>query len=504
MPTIQITLLGRFAVTVDGVPVAESNWSASSCGGAREGARHGARPTTSPRADHRSRLARRHDRRGRAEAAQGGALRRGGPSTCRNRWCCAVTTSSSSPTPTRPSTSCSSRISPAAPSSTRTWTRPARRSRCTAASCSRRTATSRGPRSAASNCGSAISTCCASTVSGRRWSSSIRATSWPISRSCVATRRTAIATPRCASSNAWTARCDASWVWSPAAKRSRSVTDCSPSTTSSPRRDEAMVGRDRELAIAERALLDSAAGRSRTLFVGGPAGVGQVDAARRDRGAREGVELPRRPRHVGAGRGGVAVRAGRRGARRCVPPSSDVARRPRRPPPRGDRPGARRGGDLLDRRELAPAAVRRRRRTGPPGVGHAWSPAHRRRRPRRRRRQPAPPALHRPVDARPTRVHRAQPSAGSADRHAGGDASEPDRPARRDRARARTARRRRHRDARPPPRRRTRTRAGRTDRGTRSGHSVRGQRARPSSGQRAAVGAGTRRQHDRRHRARDA
>ncbi len=42
-----------------------------------------------------------------------------------------------------------------------------------------------------------------------------------------------------------------------------------------PRRDEAMVGRDRELAIAERALLDSAAGRSRTLFVGGPAGVGK-------------------------------------------------------------------------------------------------------------------------------------------------------------------------------------------------------------------------------------
>ncbi len=42
-----------------------------------------------------------------------------------------------------------------------------------------------------------------------------------------------------------------------------------------PRRDEAMIGRDRELAIAERALLDSAAGRSRTLFVGGPAGVGK-------------------------------------------------------------------------------------------------------------------------------------------------------------------------------------------------------------------------------------
>ena len=27
MPTIHITLLGRFAVTVDGVPVAESNWT---------------------------------------------------------------------------------------------------------------------------------------------------------------------------------------------------------------------------------------------------------------------------------------------------------------------------------------------------------------------------------------------------------------------------------------------------------------------------------------------
>ena len=86
----------------------------------------------------------------------------------------------------------------------------------------------------------------------------------------------------------------------------------------------------------------------------------------------------------------------------------DAARRPPRPPPRRDRPGARRRRDLVDRRELAPAAVRRGGRTRPPGVGHERSAAHHRRRPRRRRRQPAPPALHRPLDARPTGVHRAQ------------------------------------------------------------------------------------------------
>jgi DNA-binding SARP family transcriptional activator len=41
------------------------------------------------------------------------------------------------------------------------------------------------------------------------------------------------------------------------------------------RRDDALVGRDGQLAIAEQALLDSAAGRSRTLIVSGPAGVGK-------------------------------------------------------------------------------------------------------------------------------------------------------------------------------------------------------------------------------------
>ncbi|MEO8692958.1 MAG: AAA family ATPase [Acidimicrobiales bacterium] len=41
------------------------------------------------------------------------------------------------------------------------------------------------------------------------------------------------------------------------------------------RRDETLVGRDVELAVIERALLDTAAGRSRTLIVGGPAGMGK-------------------------------------------------------------------------------------------------------------------------------------------------------------------------------------------------------------------------------------
>ena len=152
----------------------------------------------------------------------------------------------------------------------------------------------------------------------------------------------------------------------------------------------------------------------------------------------------------------MAVRAGRRGARRRVPASSDVARRPRRPPPRGDRPRARRRGDLLDRREFAPAAVRRRGRTGPPGVGDERPAAHHRRRPRRRRRQPAPRCTTSPGRRATSGCASCSPSTGAADRHAGRDASEPDRPARRDRARARTrSATRRHRDARPPPRRRT-------------------------------------------------
>jgi DNA-binding SARP family transcriptional activator/tetratricopeptide (TPR) repeat protein len=42
-----------------------------------------------------------------------------------------------------------------------------------------------------------------------------------------------------------------------------------------PRRDDTLIGRDAELAVMERALLDAAAGRSRTVIVEGPAGVGK-------------------------------------------------------------------------------------------------------------------------------------------------------------------------------------------------------------------------------------
>ena len=165
----------------------------------------------------------------------------------------------------------------------------------------------------------------------------------------------------------------------------------------------------------------------------------------------------------------MALRAGRRGARRPLPPPPDPARRPARPSPRRDRPGARRRGDLVERRQLAPAAVRRRGRTGPPGIGDEGPVAHDRRRARRRRRQPAPAALHRPFDARPTRLHRAHASAGPDDGDAGGDAPEPHRPPRRrrDRSSVRSA----DDDIAAlvaPPRRRAHAGARRADRGTRA------------------------------------
>jgi DNA-binding SARP family transcriptional activator/tetratricopeptide (TPR) repeat protein len=42
-----------------------------------------------------------------------------------------------------------------------------------------------------------------------------------------------------------------------------------------PRRDDTLIGRDAELAVMEQALLDAAAGRSRTVIVDGPPGVGK-------------------------------------------------------------------------------------------------------------------------------------------------------------------------------------------------------------------------------------
>ena len=48
MPTIHITLLGRFAVAVDGVPVADSQLDAPPRGRAGEGARDGAGQAAAP------------------------------------------------------------------------------------------------------------------------------------------------------------------------------------------------------------------------------------------------------------------------------------------------------------------------------------------------------------------------------------------------------------------------------------------------------------------------
>ena len=50
--------------------------------------------------------------------------------------------------------------------------------------------------------------------------------------------------------------------------------------------DAELIGRAKDVAIAERALLDAAAGRSRTLIVSGPAGSREVVAARGDHDAR--------------------------------------------------------------------------------------------------------------------------------------------------------------------------------------------------------------------------
>jgi hypothetical protein len=58
---------------------------------------------------------------------------------------------------------------------------PARRSRCTAANCCPRTGTRSGPRHLASSLGRASWTCCAWSAAGRRWPSSTRATSAPTS-----------------------------------------------------------------------------------------------------------------------------------------------------------------------------------------------------------------------------------------------------------------------------------------------------------------------------------
>ena len=390
MPTIHITLLGGFAVAVDGVPVAESHWTRRHAAalvkvlalapGRRlhreqiidlvwpddtideaapklhKAAHFARRAIDVPnsvvlRGDNVAAVPRRrHD--GRRRAVRGAR-----PPRARRR--------GRVPRPAR---------------------RCALRRRAAAAGPLRR----RGPRSAGSSSGCATSTCCASTGGGRRWSSSTPSDELA---HLALMRRHAANGDRHAALRQFE-RMD---------RTLRRELGVAPGREALALRDRLLAehdvvppsrrcaGRPRTASwrSSSSALLDAAAGRSRTLIVERPGRRRQVVAARRDHGAGHGAGLPRRPRHVGAGRGGVAVRAGGRGARRPVPAPPDAARRPRRPPPRGDRPGPRRRRGLVDRRELAPAAVRRRGRAGPPGVGHERPAAHHRRRPRRRRRQPA-------------------------------------------------------------------------------------------------------------------
>ena len=258
------------------------------------------------------------------------------------------------------------------------------------------------------------------------------------------------------------------------------------------RRDDTLVGRDRETGahrtgaarFGERAAAErSDRQRSRRAS-------GSRRCSPRSPRSAEGDGLSRRARHVGAGRGRVAVCARGRGAGRPLPSSPDAARRPRRPPPRGDRSRPRRRRDRVERGELAPAAVRGRGRARPSRGSDARAAAHHRRRPRRRRRQPATAPLPRPIDARPARLHRAHPPAGPDVGHAW---PRPARASSTGTARPRLGSRplatttsptlvRRHV---PDPT----DGADRPDRGDRPGRPVRGQRARPAGRRRAGVGA---------------
>ena len=172
-----------------------------------------------------------------------------------------------------------------------------------------------------------------------------------------------------------------------------------------------LVGRDRELAVAERALEAAAAGRSRTLIISGPAGTGKSSML---------AALTRRARELGL-RIGQGTSAPVEGAWPYAPVVEAMADLCRRHPTLLDGL-ADQHREEIDRvlageetvvvgRELAPAPVRGHGRAGPPRRGDERAAADLRRRPRRRRLQPAPAALPRPGDARRPRVPRPHPPA---------------------------------------------------------------------------------------------
>ena len=271
-----------------------------------------------------------------------------------------------------------------------------------------------------------------------------------------------------------------------------------------PRRDEALIGRDRELAVVERALLDAAAGRSRTLIVGGPAGVGKSSLL---------AAITARAKELGfrVGHGTSAPVEGAWPYAPVVEALADVCRR--HPTLLDGLPDHHReeidralagaeiswtGGSSHQRLFVA-AAELVRLASATNGLLLTIDDVH-----------DADDASLRLLHyiARSTRdqrvcivlTHRPAPMTDTLaetrqsliDRHGATELELG--PLDADDIAALVRRHVAEPDA----------RAGRTDRGARPGHPVRGQRARPPRGQRAAVGAGARRQHDRRHRAGDA
>ena len=177
MPTIQITMLGRFAVTVDGVPVAEASWTR----------RHAAAlvkvlALAPGRRLHREQLIdlvwpddtldeaapklhkAAHFARRAIDVPDAVVLRGDHVVLLPRRR-------------RRPSTSCGSRSWPAGRSPTRTSSRPRRALALYGGELLPQDRYDRGPRSGASSCACATSTCCASTAGGSAWSSSTPATS---------------------------------------------------------------------------------------------------------------------------------------------------------------------------------------------------------------------------------------------------------------------------------------------------------------------------------------
>ncbi len=367
----------------------------------------------------------------------------------------------------------------------------------------RATATKTGRRTVASSFASATSTCSGSTAGGRPSSRSTRATRSPISRSM---RRHAANGDRHAALRQFE-RLDRAMRGELGVAPGREAIALSDRLLAerevAVRQDDALVGREQEIEVAERALLDAAAGRGRALIIGGPAGIGKTALLDAIVGRAREVSF-----RIGQGTSApvegawpyapVVEALGRR-----VSPAPHLARRARRSPSGGDRPRARRRGDAVDGRQLAPASLRRGGRARAPRVRDAracCSPSTTSTTPTTRAFGCCTTSLDR--QPRAARVHRARPSPVPCDRPVRRDPPQPRRPARRHGTRARPVGRRRCRRAR---RLATSPTASPdqidADLGAQSRHPVRGERARPTSGCGTGVGAGARREHGQRDRA---